>query len=193
MRLGRIAVSVVVLLIMLGSELVGQAPRRSVAEINAAKNDFDYLIGDWEFTVSNKVYGDARGYWGVVSLHDGAQIVDQFRIVNEKGETTFSTTTLRSFNRVRGQWEYVSTDFGSGLRKTGVCHRIGSEMHIDQRAESPNRTRLRIRYYNIQPDRFTWTADRSEDDGKTWQKDYQIIEARRVGPARSLGRIPTAG
>jgi len=50
---------------------------------------------------------------------------------------------------------------------------------------------LRIRYYDIQKDRFSWTADRSVDGGKTWERNYQQIEARRIGPPRSLG--PLAG
>jgi hypothetical protein len=45
---------------------------------------------------------------------------------------------------------------------------------------------LRIRYYDIQPDRFSWSADRSADGGQTWVKDFQRIEARRIGPPRAL-------
>jgi hypothetical protein len=33
---------------------------------------------------------------------------------------------------------------------------------------SQNPSTLRIRCYDIQPDRFSWTADRSTDGGKTW-------------------------
>ena len=46
---------------------------------------------------------------------------------------------------------------------------------------------LRIRYYDIQPDRSSWSADRSADGGQTWVKDFQRIEARRIGPPRALG------
>jgi hypothetical protein len=44
----------------------------------------------------------------------------------------------------------------------------------------------RIRYYDIRPDGFSWVADRSLDDGVTWERNYLRIEARRIGPARSL-------
>ncbi len=50
----------------------------------------------------------------------------------------------------------------------------------------------RIRYYNIQPDRFSWTADRSSDGGKTWVAAFQTIEARRIGPARAIGALAPA-
>jgi hypothetical protein len=66
-------------------------------------------------------------------------------------------------------------------------------VHIEQKfgAVFEKPTILRIRYYDIQKDRFSWTADRSVDGGKTWENNYQQIEARRIGPPRSLG--PLAG
>jgi hypothetical protein len=64
-------------------------------------------------------------------------------------------------------------------------------MHIEQRfgVMSQNPSLWRIRYYNIQPDSFSWTGDRSADNGKTWEKNYLQIEARRIGKTRSLGRL----
>jgi hypothetical protein len=57
---------------------------------------------------------------------------------------------------------------------------------------SQNPSLWRIRYYDIQADRFSWAGDRSPDDGKTWEKNYLQIEARRIGKARSLGRLTVA-
>ena len=48
---------------------------------------------------------------------------------------------------------------------------------------------MRIRYFNIQADRFSWAGDRSTDGGKTWVKNSLQIEARRIGPARSMGPL----
>jgi hypothetical protein len=57
---------------------------------------------------------------------------------------------------------------------------------------SPTPSIWRIRYYDIQPDRFSWAAARSTDGGKTWVTDFLRIEARRIGPARSLGPLAPA-
>jgi hypothetical protein len=67
-------------------------------------------------------------------------------------------------------------------------------MHIEQKfgVASGEPTTLRIRYYNIQPERFSWSADRSMDNGQTWLKDFMHIEARRIGPSRSLGPLAPA-
>jgi hypothetical protein len=82
-------------------------------------------------------------------------------------------------------------DEGNGLNDVGTAQRVGSEMHIEQKfgVMGPNPTIRKIRYYDIRPDRFSWTSDLSRDDGKTWIKNELQIEARRIGPARHLGPL----
>jgi hypothetical protein len=67
-------------------------------------------------------------------------------------------------------------------------------MHLEQKfgVAGGKPTILRIRYYDIQPDRFSWSADRSTDGGRTWVKDVQRIEARRIGPPRSMVPLVSA-
>ena len=165
------------------------------AVYDAHKGDFDYLVGDWEFTASHREYGPAKGVWSAVRLSQG-HILDEYRILGDKGETTYVTTTLRAYNAMRDQWELVGLDQGSGLQNVGTGHRNGDEVRIEQKfgVGTPHPTTLRIRYFNIQPDRFSWVADQSSDAGKTWAKDFIRIEARRVGPARTLPELrPSSG
>jgi hypothetical protein len=77
----------------------------------------------------------------------------------------------------------IGADAGAGLQDFGTARRVGAEMHIEQKfgVMSDQPSTWRIRYYNIQPDRFSWTADRSPDAGKTW-----------VGPPRTLGALAPA-
>jgi hypothetical protein len=80
---------------------------------------------------------------------------------------------------------------GGGLQDTGTGQRRGSEVHIEQTfgVASGRPSRWRIRYHSIEPDRFSWVADRSTDGGVTWTPEYQKIEARRIGPARELAPL----
>jgi hypothetical protein len=82
-------------------------------------------------------------------------------------------------------------DGSDGLQDFSTGERVGAEMHIEQRfgvaGGKPNT--LRIRYYNITPDRFSWNADQSSDGGKTWTKDFQQIEAKRIGPPRTMPQL----
>jgi hypothetical protein len=169
-----------------------RTPKEMQASYEAHKGDFDYLLGDWEFTAVSREYGDFRGFWSAVRLDEG-QILDEYRVVGDKGETFYVTSTLRNYNKVLDRWELVGADAGSGLQDFGTARRVGNEMHIEQKfgVMSDRPTILRIRYYNIQPDRFSWIADRSTDGGKTWQPKHQTIEARRIGPPRSMGPLAT--
>jgi hypothetical protein len=104
------------------------------------------------------------------------------------------TTTLRNYNGALDRWELVGADAGRGLQDFGTARREGAEMRIEQTfgvaAGTPSV--WRIRYYDIRADRFSWTADRSTDGGKTWEKNHMQIEARRIGPARFLGPLAPA-
>jgi hypothetical protein len=171
----------------------GKSPEQMKAAYEAHKADFDYLLGDWEFTTVSKKWGKGKGYWSAVRLVTGA-VLDEFRIVGDDGETYYVTTTIRAYNAALDRWELVGVDGAGGLQDIGTGYRKGTEVHIEQTfgVAAGHPSTLRIRYYNIQPDRFSWRADRSEDAGKTWISDDQRIEARRIGPPRSLGPLAPA-
>jgi hypothetical protein len=152
------------------------------------RNDFDYLLGDWEFTAVSKQWGKFTGLWSAVRLDTG-QILDEYRVLGDKGETMYVTSTLRNYNKALDRWELVGLDEGNGLHDVGTARRTGDEVHLEQ---TYGTSTSRIRYYNIGPDHFSWTSDHSIDGGKTWMKNFQTIEAHRIGPARSLGALTPA-
>jgi len=174
--------------------LAGQAQQQRVLTHQA---DFDYLLGDWQFTSVSKEYGTANGFWSAARFPDdegGAIILDEYRVVGDSGETWYVTRTLRSYNANLDRWELISTNGASGLQDFGTAQKVGAEMHIEQRfgVGTPTPSLWRIRYYNIQPDRFSWTADRSPDEGKTWSSEHLKIEARRIGPRRTMSPMAPA-
>ena len=180
---------------LLSAQASGRRTKEQIkASYEAHQGDFDYVLGDWEFTSASREFGTGRGYWSAVRLAEGAQILDEYRVVGDSGQTYYVSSTLRAYNAVLDQWELVSAESGTGLQNVGTAHRIGTEMHIEQKfgVMSPNPSIWRIRYYDIRPDRFSWTGDRSTDGGKTWVTEFLRIEARRIGPPRSLGPLAPA-
>ncbi len=170
-----------------------RTPEQIRASYDAHKGEFDYLLGDWEFTSVSREFGPGRGYWSAVRLAEG-QILDEYRVVGDSGQTYYVTTTLRNYNGAVDRWELVGADAGTGLLDVGTAQRVGAEMHIEQTfgVARGNPSRWRIRYYDIRPDRFSWTGERSTDGGTTWVTDFLRIEARRIGPPRSLGPLAPA-
>jgi hypothetical protein len=175
--------------------LAAQAPESKTEEqLEAAyaehRDDFDYLLGDWEFTAVSEENGEFRGLWSAVKLADG-QILDEFRVVGDGGETFYLTTTIRSYNALLDRWELIGMEQGNGLQDFGTARRDGNEMQIEQRfgVRSAAPTVRRIRYYAISNSRFSWTSDLSRDDARTWVTDELRIEARRIGAPRSFGPL----
>lgn len=165
-------------------------PAQLKAAYETHKSDFDYLLGDWEFSAESRDYGKFRGRWSAVRLDTG-QILDEYRVLGDKGETFYVTSTIRAYNAVTDRWELIGMEHGGGLQDFGTGQRADSEMHIEQKfgVAGGKPVILRIRYYNIEPDRFSWSADRSTDGGQTWVKNFQTIEARRIGPPRVMGSL----
>jgi hypothetical protein len=170
-------------------------PEQLKALYDSHQADFDYLLGDWQFTAMSKQWGNVQGFWSAVRLAEGAQVLDEFRVVSPDGSETWNaSSTLRSYNSTLDQWELVTVEQGTGLQNIGTAHRVGDEIHIEQKfgGISDKPSILRIRYYNIKADSFSWTADRSVDGGKTWVKNSYQIEAHRIGPPRVLGPLAPA-
>ena len=169
------------------SQSSAKTPEQLAAAFEAHKGDFDYLLGDWQFDAKSHEHGNYRGLWSAVRLAEG-QILDEFRVVGDNHETFYMTTTIRAYNAAADRWDLVGMDQGSGLQDVGTGRRTATEVHIEQTfgATGPRPLVRKIRYFNIQADRFSWTSDRSNDGGKTWIKDELQIEARRTGPARTL-------
>src|SRR5688500_13872990 len=171
------------------SAFAERTPEQIKASYDAHQNDFDYLLGDWELTSDNKHWGKGHGFWSAVRLAEDEQILDEYRVVVPEGETYYAASPIRAYNALHDQWELISVDEGRGLHDFGTAKKVGTEMHIEQKFGVMSKTPSlwRIRYYDIRADRFSWTADRSVDGGKTWEKEHLRIAARRIGPPRSLG------
>jgi hypothetical protein len=52
------------------------------ASFEAHKGEFDYLLGDWEFTATSQQYGKFHGLWSAVRPDKG-QILDEYRVVGD--------------------------------------------------------------------------------------------------------------
>lgn len=179
------------LLLMSGVPAFSQTVTREQAEarIKQHAGDFDYLLGDWEIMTYHKEYGNAAGFWSATRMAAGPEILDEYRLVDEKGETFHVSATFRCYNAKLDRWELISAEAGRGLQDFGTAQKTGNEMHIEQKFGT---ALWKIRYYNIKPDSFSWTATVSKDDGKTWVADFLRIEAKRLGPARSMGPLAPA-
>ena len=160
-------------------------PRRT-----ASASDFDFLEGKWDVVYNNSAPGippNIPGSWVGAKQTDGRILYDEFRLFGPNRETGFLCATFRVFDYLQQQWDmrYVGLMVpgpGEGERRVAnwaelAAWREGSTIRVDQKAAA---FWLRITYYDIARDHFSWKADVSNDNGKTWQADQIRIEAKRA-------------
>jgi hypothetical protein len=66
---------------------------------------------------------------------------------------------------------------GSGAMEPGLTWSDGVSRFAIQRSKN---VLVRIRYLQIEADRFLWRSDRSVDGGLTWLLDAGSMEAKRI-------------
>src|SRR5438046_9961214 len=93
--------AIVVALATLALPLPAQTvPKRTAEQIKpsyaAHEGDFDYLLGDWQFTSVSLEFGKGRGYWSAVRLAEGAQGLDEYRLGGDSGQTYYASSPLRA-------------------------------------------------------------------------------------------------
>src|SRR5256886_17383022 len=128
--------AIVVALATLAPPLLAQAPpKRTAEQIKASyaahQGDSDYLLGDWEFTSVSREFGKGGGYWSAVRLAEGAQVLDEYRVVGASGQTYYASSTLRAYNAVLDQRELVSAEQRTGLQHAGTARKGGAELHTE--------------------------------------------------------------
>src|SRR5579875_3623815 len=88
-------------------------PEQLKVRYAAHKSDFDYLLGDWEFTAESQQFGKFAGRWSAVRLETG-QILDEYRVTGKDGQTFYISSTIRAYNAMADRWELISTDARGG-------------------------------------------------------------------------------
>lgn len=151
---------------------------------------FAFLVGEWEGRTVRRGGRPARdpfvltwsGSWAL----DGMAVQNVSRTTGRPGTKAAGTVIqhgldLRIYNPVRGVWEHSYTDAIQGcvLRIEWQAVAQGLSSKPVTWLEGGRPTLNRIHFREIGAARFVWAFDRSLDGGKTWIKDFQVVENRR--------------
>ena len=147
-----------------------------------ASEDYDALLGVWEFRFQNRnpdgSFGPAfRGHWSFEKKPGGMLIEDRWRADNPTQPMGVSTYTYRTFDAKRKVWQMLGTNSQGGEFALGLTWSQGDERFGIQRYGPAI---MRIRYFAMEPNHFLWRADRSVDGGRTWTRDAWSMEATRI-------------
>jgi hypothetical protein len=174
--------------------LSGQQHRAALPQASAPPREssqFDFLVGQWEVEVRPKVSSLAAwihgapkllATWKAWKVLDGYAIEDELRIVDGSGNPTSLTLGVRVWSATDRRWNTTGVDALRGRVSTGTAtsSAAGLELLVQGTDANGRPTLTRSRFTGVTPKSFTFTQDRSGDDGKTWETGVLVMEARRV-------------
>jgi hypothetical protein len=149
-------------------------------------NDYDAVLGVWHFTFQQRngdgTYGAPfTGHWSFRKRAGARPVIeDQWRRDDPTQPFEAGTLTYRAYNPTRKLWEVQGTSTNNNAPwLPGVGWSDSTSRYLVQYYGSG--TIIRFRYLAIEPNRFLWRADMSEDSGASWRRDFWTMEVTRVG------------
>lgn len=170
------------------------ATPRSPSVAPREAEQFAFLVGQWEVTVTPKVnslaariHGSPKylGTWKAWRAFDRFGIEDELRTMDRSGNPYSLTHTLRFYDATQAKWSLTSLDvYRSGL-SNAVAELRGSELMVTSAGRDAEGKAYvqRARFFDITPTSFRYQADRSFDSQRTWETGVLKMEARRVAAA----------
>jgi hypothetical protein len=157
---------------------------------------YDFLVGQWELTVTPKVSGLAarihgvpklRGSWKAWRALDGWGVEDELRVVDESGNPRTLTHFVRIYDPSARRWTIAAVDvYRQRLSRATAQWQDGAMTSHGEGTDGEGKAYAsRTRLSRITPTGFRYEQDRSYDGGKSWDTALLVIEARRVSATAS--------
>ena len=152
---------------------------------------YDFLVGQWELTVTPKVSGLAarihgvpklRGTWKAWRALDGWGIEDEVRVVDESGNPRSLMHNVRVYDATAHHWTLVAVDaYRQAVTQAAAQWQGGEMVGQGQGVDGEGKAYVsRSRIGRITPTSFRYQLDRSYDGGRTWTEGLTVMEAKRV-------------
>jgi hypothetical protein len=152
---------------------------------------FAFLVGHWEVTVTPKVSSLAArihgsptylGTWKAWRAFDRFGIEDELRVMDRSGNPNSLTHSMRYYDATQSKWVLTTLDVYRGRIVSAMGEWRGKELIVTNSGRDAEGKPYvqRARFYDITPTTFRYQADRSSDGERTWDTGVLKIEARRV-------------
>ena len=153
---------------------MGVAQARNLDELEAARRQFDFWLGEWDAT-----WGDGeQGTNSVYQDFDGKVIVENF---DGRPASEYQGLSLSVYDAHTCSWKQTWVD-SEGNYLDFVGGWTGSEMVLSREATTPEGApaSFRMRWFEIDDDSFDWAWERSLDGGAIWEPMWEIRYSRVV-------------
>lgn len=147
-----------------------------------SQNDFDFTLGEWDADITRyasdgTVTQELEGSWSGRKAF-GGKVVEDHLVQRVDGVDDAAAFTLRTYCEQTQRWEMVY--LWAGEPATGliafVGNRVDNEMHLNLQQVGPDGLVIvvRIRFFDIAENSFSWENSASGDNGATWAPRLSI-------------------
>lgn len=141
---------------------------------------FDFWVGEWDLTWHHEDGRTGKGYNHISKILDDKVIQEQFKVLNDTSMEGFKGRSMSVFNPNTNEWHQAWVDNSGGyfdftgekdgdkrIFKTRVFERGGKKIQ------------LRMIFYDISYETFTWDWMVSRDGGEEWEVLWRIHYKRK--------------
>lgn len=152
-------------------------------------SQFAFIIGKWNCDA--KVKGDDglwqpyKATWLGRYILDGYVIADEYRMTNQSGALIVHGMNFRSYSTEKKAWvmrwlnAVGSSWMELGPESLGGVRVASKTITFNFTDTSGLDVLTRVTFSNMTKSHFTWSSERSLDQGKTWA-EFMVIEASRA-------------
>ncbi len=138
---------------------------------------FDFWVGDWELTGKSRnspgkdEFTETKAKNSINKILNGKVIQENFSM------TGFNGKSWTAYNPTTKKWKQTWVDdSGAYLLFDGGMEAEGMTLHLTNGAPG---TKMRMTFREVKKDSFKWLWQRSTDEGKTWETQWELNYRRK--------------
>jgi hypothetical protein len=136
-------------------------------------SQFDFWVGEWDAFYSDTLQPASNT---ITKPYNNCILQENFYDPN----TSFRGMSVSGYNPKTKKWQQTWVDNqGAYIALTGEFK--DGKMQLNNEITKPDGKKIqqRMLFYNISHERFDWSWDSSNDDGKTWTVNWKIHYVRK--------------
>lgn len=136
-----------------------------------AKKQFDFWVGEWELTWVDPQRGPRKGKNSITREMNGKVIAEHF----SDPSGNYAGASWSVYDTLARQWKQTWVDTqGAYLDLKGEFNNDRMVLQREFTRRDGQLVKQRMTFFNIEPNRFDWSWERSLDSGSTWTVMWKI-------------------
>jgi hypothetical protein len=139
---------------------------------------FDYWLGTWDVRANGSPPNTPPATNVITKIHNGCVILESWTAPGQTGQS------FNIYDRIEKKWKQTWVDSGGGLHEYWGEIKDGNMVYegdIPATGGRPGRMRTRLTFFRRPDGSVRQYSERTEDGGRTWQVNYDLIYTRRTG------------